>query len=634
VTAGYAGSAREAQIVDLLEQELFALRSLPPWPARDAAFAAVQAAIAALTAPRAGAHDRLADVEAALASTEEAASHARKMDAGSSGERIEHALVELARALRKAVRERQAEPVNRALGPAPARGASLRASVGTPSLHALERPPILPLVGLEQPGRGGTGAFVSPSSGAWGVEERSSRWRRQGAPAVTGDAAQVERLARDCMEDIANLSDLRQRGEDESWTALVRFEGRLLANLDALVALARGPSGARVFERLQLYSAESVVPDRGRAFALAFVLGCIEGEDAIRAAVMALRAASPQTHAGFRDAFCLASSPAVGGAMERLLHGDSAPLLRVALEVLRHRREARLPLLVPLVDHPDARVASRALRAAAACGERVAVLPLLEAKAADVDEEIAIAAAEGLLLHGVRTGLVALASRLRAEIAAPGMMARSLFVHALRLVALAGGPEELPLLRAAADIDADSIEALGWLGHPGAIEPLLDMLERHEAKGAADDEAARAARLAAQALHRLTGAGLRAVEGAPREQPVLVAQSAPWRAYWRDNRRGFEAIQRVRFGQPYTLEATLAELERGDTGASARRDAALELAIALGPEARIETEDWAARQRAALGAIRARISTMSPSPCHPGEWLSRAHVRRAATRNR
>lgn len=633
MTAEYAGSAREAQIVDLLEQELLALRSLPLWPAREATFAAVQAAIGALTAPVAPERDRLASVESALAHVEEAQAQGAKMDAGASGERVVKALGELADALRKAARERAATPIDRALGGPPARGWRLRASVGVPSLHAPERPAILPLVGLEQTGRGG--AIATTNVSRTGVEERSSRWRWRGAPAGTGDAAQVERLARDCMEDIAILSELRRRGEDEPWTALIRFEGRLLANLDALVALARGPAGAAVFPYLQHYAAESAIPDRGRAFALAFVLGCLEGEDAIRAVVMALRVASPQTHAAFRDALSLATNPAVGRAMERLLHGDSAPLLRVALEVLRHRREARLPLLVPLVDHPDARVSARALRAAAACGERAAVLPLLEARGTDVDDEIAIAAAEGLLLHGVPAGLGALVERLRAEIAAPGMMARSLFAHALRLVSLAGGPEELSLLRAAADIDAEAIEALGWLGHPGAIEPLLAILERYEAKATGDEEAARGARLAARALHRLTGAGMRTVEGAsPRAQAVLVVESAPWRAYWRDNRKAFEAIQRVRFGQPYTLEATVAELERGDTEAGLRRDAALELAIALGPETRLETEDWAARQRVALSGIRARIATMSPSPCYPGEWLLRARVRRAALRDR
>ena len=71
---------------------------------------------------------------------------------------------------------------------------------------------------------------------------------------------------------------------------IASFERRLLENLDALVALGQ-PVAARsvdVLAAAQRYAAEAVVADPMRAFARSFVLCCVEGEDTVRAAALAL----------------------------------------------------------------------------------------------------------------------------------------------------------------------------------------------------------------------------------------------------------------------------------------------------------------------------------------------------------
>lgn len=607
---GSTGGARDrtSVLADALERELLGVRALPLGTGgRRAALDAMQAALAALTRPRAGSapHERLEDLDAALGHAQAAiAALDGAPGRASDGEAAEKQALEGLRGVEQALaalREVALQGGAARFAPGTSRAAPpLRASLGTPALHAFERAPILPLAGLD----------------------RENRWLPAGAGA--GEAEQARRLARDCMEDIAILGDLRRRGEREPWTAVARFEQRLLDNLDALVALARGPSGEGVIEQLQRYAAETLFPDRGRAFALALVLGCLDGEDAVRAAVMALRHADPSTVEAYQAALSLGSSPAIGPAMERLLWGEKASSARLALEVLRHRREASLSVVAPLLDHPDPRVAAAAARAAAVAGvdgeHRAAVLPLLEPRLTDPDDEVAVAAAEALLVLGAPAGLLGLRKRLKDEVDAPGLMPRAARARATRLLALAGGPEDLELLLAAVRGDPPAAEALGWLGHPGAAEPLLELLERAAPRG-------RAAQLVpARALHRLTGAGLRPPgEIVEAIDDRLILEAAPWRALWEERRRALARPDRIRFGAPYTLAATVDELLRDEAPPAARREAALELAIALGPALRVEVDDWAARQRAALLGLREQVAAAGLAP---GEYLARALARR------
>ena len=56
---------------------------------------------------------------------------------------------------------------------------------------------------------------------------------------TAGELAQLERLARECLEDISANANLRRLGDEDryDWEAMGRFEQRMCASLDALVAL-------------------------------------------------------------------------------------------------------------------------------------------------------------------------------------------------------------------------------------------------------------------------------------------------------------------------------------------------------------------------------------------------------------
>jgi hypothetical protein len=592
---------REGHAADGIERQLLAACDLPLWGGREAALRSLSKALAALTRPPEG--PRVADVEAALGETI-AARDLLVEGAGPKAAQIAQELRTIEAELRVAVEQRERLSVEQRSRPEPPPVPPLRASLGTPSLHAFRRPPLAAL-----------GDLLGPWGGA---PHRGAATRL--APPKGSARAQVWRLARDCMEDLANLSELRRRGDAEPWASLATFEQRLLSNLDALVALARGPEGEDVLAQLVGYAAEMRVPDRGRAFALAFGLGCIDGDDAVRAAVIGLKRASPATHGAFREAFCLASSPAVGRAMERLLGAERSALVRLALDVLRHRREATLPMVVPLLDSPDPHVAAGAARAASVCVHREALRPLLAARLDDpgVDDEVLLAALEGLLQIGAPEALPALRERLRAEIAAPGLMSPHLLGRGLLLLAMAGASQDLALLLSGARLTPAGIAPLGWFGHPAAIDPLLALVEAPRAEGATLPDSTQLA--AAHALFRITGAGPRIPTGEAAE-PMPAPLAAPFRAF-REEHRSARPL-RLRFGRPYTLEATLEELERGDTSTSARREASLELSLGFGSAARLEVDDWAARQKAVLALLRTEITAATPAFV-AGEWLAEA----------
>jgi hypothetical protein len=469
--------------------------------------------------------------------------------------------------------------------------------------------------------RGGRGVILlEEAQGAPAAAFRAS----VGVPSLHGAAGVAEmydedveaqrlRLARDCMEEIAILGDMR-RGDHERWTAAAGVEQRMLDNLDALVALEQRRAAGRFAADLSRRAAEISFPERGRAFALGLVLGCLDGDDPARVAVSALRKARPIAFGAWEAALCLASSPAVGPSMRRLLRSERAPIVRLALSVLRFRREAELDPIAPLLGDPEPRVRAAAARCAIVAGARADVLPLLSQKLEDPDDAVALAAAEGLLLLDDPEGLSWVRARVREG------PANDVLGRALRLLSLAGGGRDIDLLLDAAGRDPAAVIALGWHGHPQAIEPLIEMLARTRA-ARAEGRPARGAELdPARALHRITGAGLRVEPGQEALGLRPITDVEAWRAYLTAHRAELGRASRLRFGAPFTPAASLDELERDSTPALARRACALEAVLHLGLSIPLEVDDWSARQRAAIAALREALSRRPEPPCLPGEW--------------
>jgi uncharacterized protein (TIGR02270 family) len=503
----------------------------------------------------------------------------------------------------------------------PAPPAPFLASQGVPRLHRLDRPPLVPAVDLSpsEPApldddddddddddgdeAGGAGEAALPPEGAAAA--------REAAPAgglTPEELGHLRAMARDCLEDIAALGTLRRPLHDRPWTAAQRFERRLLENLDALLALAwPGGGGWDLLDEVQRHAGESLVPDAGRAFARAFVLGAVEGADTVRAAVLALRQAHPFTRAAYGDALSLAPSPAIGPAMRELLRDGDPVLARLALEVLDARGEATFGAVVPLVRHADAAVAAAAARCLGRLPQRAAAAEVLEELLdVDADDALTAAAAESLLRLGEPTGLHFARRKLEAHLVDRRLPDAAHLAH-LRLTALAGDPRDVDLLARVAGVTPAAIRRIGWAGHPALVDRLLAVLEAANEVRRATGPWPLAPELAAsEALHRITGATLRddpesGIEHA--SEDALAIEAPAWRRWWTEARPRFAGDRRYRLGRPLTPAAILDELE-ADSLPGDRRDGELELAIMTQGAASLRVDDWVARQRERLAVLR------------------------------
>ena len=486
----------------------------------------------------------------------------------------------------------------------------LRASVGVPALHRLDRRPLAPRPHVDAPDR---------SAVATDDDRAPARRIPDPEPAAVLLIEQLRRLAHDCFSELGALGNLRAPSADVPWSpALGRFEQRLLADLDAVVALG-GPvifDGSPtlrldVLAELLAYADDALAPDPGRAFARAFVLGCVEGEDCVRAAVVALRQSDPWTHEAQQSALALASNPAITPAMETLALGDDAALSALALAVLRARREASIAVTAPLLAHPDPAVRRSAALTLGASKQRAPALALLHATLdADADDTVASAAAESLARLGSKLGLAHARRRLADRALDPTARA-----DLLRIIATTGGPADGAVLAQhfeEAPTSAAIIEALAFHGHPGSVEPLLHALEITASQpGAIELRAA-----LALALHQLTGA---------RVEPTTEG-AATFCAWWLearaelgtdDERRldGSRSPRRCRLGRPFTLAQTLDALTTAGP-ASARELLALELAASSSGAVRIDLHDWTTRQLAEIAAAHATLA----GALRPGAW--------------
>lgn len=498
-----------------------------------------------------------------------------------------------------------------------------RAGVGVPALHHVDEPVELLVLRLGHADDDEDDAY---SEGAV-VSRSSHEIQLLGA---FGEVTQLRSLARDCMDDVAVLGHLRTVPEGMPWSgALASFDQRLLDNVDALLSLARTPSdaseevrGLRVVHDLQRWAADAPVPDPTRAFAQALVLGSIDGEDAARAATVALRTAHPSTLAAQRDALALAPNPRIGLALRRLLSVVDAPHIAVALDILRLRREADYPSVVLLLDHPDVLVREAAARCLGSVLPREnAIAALLHALSLEDDARVALAIARSLVLAGEVSGLTYARETIAADLETPGSISRTARLGLLHLLGVAASAADAEILQRSLGRSPDEAAALGWHGHPGHVEPLVAALEADERRGASSP--LRVALCAA--LRRITGGLLPEPDemgGGPDGDPRDATFPASlFRAFWEQKKGEFATVQRYRFGSPYTLHLSLDELERDGIPIEIREELAFEVAVAL-RESPLFVHDWIARQRNELARLRELVGEGSS-----GEWPS-ARLRR------
>jgi hypothetical protein len=446
------------------------------------------------------------------------------------------------------------------------------------------------------------------------------------ARALKAELESLRRIARDCMEELGSLGLLRAPdGPSVAWApGPTDFEQRLLCSLDALIALGHpyqsvaGDGRFDVLAALLDYAGDSFVPDPARAFSRAFVLGCVAGEDTVRAAVIGLRQSHRMTYLAQRDALALAPNPAIGAAMRKLCGSGSSALVRVALDVLRLRWEGTFEAAAPFVAHPEASVRAAAARCLSVAQAREPAIQLLERRLEmEDDDRILAVVAESLLRLDAASGLTVTREKLIEELASPGALSPAARIDFTRLLGIAGGATDAEILLRLLDQSPQEASAAGLHGHPALVPALIAALKQSEGV------ASRAAYVisAGRALHRITGLGLLDMDPKPAiEAAEPPAESSFWQGRWAEAEKRFEAIQKYRFGRPFTPSSTLSEAEAEEVMTDRRTDCELELAILSGGASRFHARDWVVRQKAELRVLRERFGAVLRGGYEPGVW--------------
>lgn len=482
-----------------------------------------------------------------------------------------------------------------------------RASGGVPSLHAVLRGPARVHVDLR---RTTVPDEIDDAEDVLDDPELAPA-ARELSPDDARLAGHARAMARDCLGDIASLSGLRVPLPDAPWTHGEPFERRLLANLDALLALAAEPHGLpdafSVFDEVQRYARESPTVDPRREFARAFAFACTSGDHALRAVALTVKQAHPDTLPGYRDALSLARHPATAGMMRELLREKDPRLLTLAIDVLRFVREARFADLVPALAHPDAGARGAAARALGFVPERQAAADVLADALGDEDDaRVGLHVAEALVRLRRVEGLAWARDRVE-KINLDGD--RDLRLGALAILAIAGGPDDVDRFARRSGLTPRDAVLAGLFGHAALVPHLLETLAASNRVRRATGPWVHPLEVAtARALERITGARLRdeareVVDHDFERQPTIFVET--WSAFWSEHGAELPAGAKLRWGRPFSPELTLRELAEPGT-AESREDLALELAIALGDDG-LEPGDWVARQRDQLIAVEERI---------------------------
>ncbi len=179
---------------------------------------------------------------------------------------------------------------------------------------------------------------------------------------------------------------------------------------------------------------------------------------------------------------------------------------------------------------------------------------------------------------------------------------------ALRLLAMQGDLRDEEILRRAPD-SAEAMSAMGILGSPALIYDLLRRLSV-----AAQDPTLGGA--AADALERITGAGLREVvqasdlkdEACDYEEPAAPVECISrdpdrWTAFFRQHAARFVTRGRYRGGRTFRPESCLDELVAPDSSFAWRTDAAEEWSLHSQRPAPLEPDHWITAQRVALAQL-------------------------------
>lgn len=443
-------------------------------------------------------------------------------------------------------------------------------------------------------------------------EEAPTAPRPRSRKGDDGERRMIESLARDTMEDLASFSALRVLSDTEAWKEGEPFEHRLLACMDSLIALARpvrtGAAELDLAEALFAYATEWIVPDRGRAFAFALTLCCVDSDAALLWVTMGLRRAAYQALPAYVDALSLGSNPATSSKLLDLLSEDvPRELMIVALRAALRRRLFNAGRVIALSAHPDAEVAALATRcfAFAPVAMSQAGLPKLALSSSPL-----VRAAAGITMNeiGMGQGREVLRELIDQTVGRGNTPAsghdRDAVLMALRSLAIQPDPRDADRVWATARA-LRSYREVGFFGHVAHVPLLfstLDELDSANPGGTAPPVEGWLDEMdsVASALFRITG--IRPPTFGPGRWD-LPGFKQLWSKHGPDVQTIASLEGRIRFGKPWTKRGVVDELAHPDTRQSDRRILADELAQASNGELHFDVDGWIASQRAFLKMV-------------------------------
>jgi hypothetical protein len=534
----------------------------------------------------------------------------------------------------------------------------LRASVGEPTLHDVERTvlhPTVPLRELESvapPAMDLEARSIIPpptvssaqdleALAAWGQalearlspasssEEADDEPEAAPAPVRPSDEGILEAVfgkalpapqvvwlrGKSFFEDIAMMSLMRQAGAAERWTTLEVVEQRMLARVDALLAC-----GTWIFPRLVQLLEDRPVPDPELTWAALFVLGSIDGDDSRDQIARLVHVTDLEDEALFEalaDALSFAPHRGIETLLQRFFQGSDKSLVRLSIRVLSRRRALPTDALRPLLRLDDPIILREVLEALERAPGELDTSELTHLLM-HPDEAVFRAAAECATARGLGAGI----REAKARLASGRPCDRAALLTAV------GADEhalEHVLGAAASSSPSRAIhEALGWYGSIEAVPFLLGRLRD-------GDEAA------VLGLQRITGASLsdedrelptyaedelpfvRTKFVAPRFVVPLSLDADRWAAWWERYGRAAEPRVRYRWGHRWSTRDDLYELRDAVASPDERRLAYLELCARTGGTLPFDAREFVVRQRAQVDAW-AQYLGPTHERARPGTW--------------
>ncbi len=443
--------------------------------------------------------------------------------------------------------------------------------------------------------------------------------------------------ARLCFEEVTMIGIQRAPLLGDPWRGSRILERRMLASIDALVAM-----GPPALEAIEGFAMDAPLKDPSRVFSVAMVLGCLMGRDALGLAervFAAFEVDDPQHAVQLGAALKLVPSPYLPLTLRTFLADPDPSRRALAIDVLAYRGMATPEELGKAgTDEPE--VAAVALPWLA-LARHPRLYDAIEAGSQGPTAALRNAARLAMVLSGDLRAVNALRSALDAEPAEADAAAG--------LLGVVAGPPEAELLLERARLKKPKrsvVAALGWAGAATTAIPALIALLK--------DPEETVMLAAAYALDRLTNAGLyenaiveedeimvpdipepdlgdkpeplaRKVSD-PRDMPAEPSTErlqrpstdpARWKAFWQEKGSTFQAGVRYRRGAPYTPLISWRELDRWPCTPGERKLLHVELVARTGENLRFDTHDFVPVQEESLAAWEPAARRASGSP---GSW--------------